>query len=123
MCIRDRQTDTDFLAGITGIPLVEQITDCGEALAVSPVAVYAIISVSYTHLIEREFDGRGYGDFKLAVGEVVADGLASLHAEYDRLIADKAYWEQVMKIGAESASRIAVRTMRKVYKKIGFVQL
>ena len=66
---------------------------------------------------------RGYGDFKLAVGEVVADGLASLHAEYDRLIADKAYLEQVMKIGAESASRIAVRTMRKVYKKIGFVQL
>ena len=87
------------------------------------MSIYSCFTGKSFDEIEREFDGRGYGDFKLAVGEVVADGLASLHAEYDRLIADKAYLEQVMKIGAESASRIAVRTMRKVYKKIGFVQL
>ena len=48
------QTDTDFLAGITGIPLVEQITDCGEALAVSPVAVYAIIYSDKADIITRK---------------------------------------------------------------------
>lgn len=87
------------------------------------MSIYSCFTGKSFKEIERDFDGRGYGDFKFAVGEVVADGLASLHAEYDRLIADKAYLEQIMKTGAESASRIAVRTMRKVYKKIGFVQL
>ena len=71
--------------------------------------------------IEKEFDGRGYGDFKTAVGEAVADGLAPLHAEYDRLVADKPYLESVMKEGAERASRIAARTLSKVRKKVGFV--
>ena len=71
--------------------------------------------------IEREFDGRGYGDFKTAVGEVTADGLAPVRAEFDRLIADKAYLESVMKTGAERASAVARRTMSKVRRKIGFV--
>ncbi len=47
--------------------------------------------------IEAEFAGRGYGDFKLAVGEACADGLAGVRSEFDRLIADKAYLESVMK--------------------------
>ena len=38
--------------------------------------------------IEREFEGKGYGDFKLAVGEACADGLAPVRAEFDRLMAD-----------------------------------
>ena len=69
------------------------------------------------------FEGKGYGDFKLAVGEAVADALSPLQNEYARLIADKAYLEQIMREGAETASSIARKTMRKVYKKTGFVQL
>lgn len=87
------------------------------------MSIYSCVTGKSFDEIEREFDGRGYGDFKLAVGEATADALAPLHAEYDRLIADKAYLEQVMRDGADAASRIAVRTMRKVYKKTGFVQL
>jgi tryptophanyl-tRNA synthetase len=71
--------------------------------------------------IEAEFDGRGYGDFKLAVGEACADGLAGVRSEFDRLIADKAYLESVMKEGADEASYYARRMMSKVRRKIGFV--
>ena len=71
--------------------------------------------------IEREFSGKGYGDFKLAVGEATADGLSHVREEFARLIADKAHLEAVMKSGAEDASYFAHKTMRKVRKKIGFV--
>ena len=71
--------------------------------------------------IEREFEGRGYGDFKSAVGEVCADGLAPVRCEFDRIIKDKAYLESVMKAGAEEAASYARRTMSKVRRKIGFV--
>ena len=71
--------------------------------------------------IESEFAGRGYGDFKLAVGEACADGLAGVRGEFDRLIADKAYLESVMKAGADEASYYARKIMSKVRRKIGFV--
>ena len=71
--------------------------------------------------IEREFDGKGYGDFKLAVGEACADGLKDVREEFARLIADKAHLEAVMKAGAEEAYGYARRTMSKVRRKIGFV--
>ena len=71
--------------------------------------------------IEREFDGKGYGDFKLAVGEACADGLKDVRDEFARLMQDKAYLEAVMKKGAEEAYGYARRTMSKVRRKIGFV--
>ena len=71
--------------------------------------------------IEREFEGRGYGDFKLAVGEACADGLSGVRAEFDRLIKDKAFLESVMKSGADEASYYARKIMSKVRRKIGFV--
>lgn len=69
---------------------------------------------------EKEFAGKGYGDFKMAVGEAVADALAPIQAEKARLLADKAYLNGVMKQGAESAFRIARKTLSKVYRKVGF---
>ena len=71
--------------------------------------------------IEREFDGKGYGDFKLAVGEACADGLAPVRERFSRLMADKAYLESVMKNGAERAHSVAYKMMSKVKRKIGFV--
>lgn len=73
--------------------------------------------------IEREFDGRGYGEFKLAVGEVTADALAPLRERFDALMKDKAYLEGVMRSGAADASKIAAKTVAKVHKKLGFVGL
>ena len=71
--------------------------------------------------IEREFDGRGYGDFKLAVGEACADGLAPIRSEFARLMADKAHLESVMQAGADEARYYTSRTISKVKRKIGFV--
>lgn len=72
---------------------------------------------------EKEFEGKGYGDFKLAVGEACADALAPVRSEFERLIADKAYLEGIMKTNAEQAYRIARKTLSKVQKKVGFIQV
>jgi tryptophanyl-tRNA synthetase len=73
--------------------------------------------------IEKEFEGQGYGVFKPAVGEAVVDCLTPIREEAKRLIADKAYLDNVYKEGAQKASYIANKTLRKVYKKVGFYQL
>ena len=72
--------------------------------------------------IEREFAGQGYGAFKPAVGEAVVELLRPIREEAERLLKDKAYLEGVYRNGAERAAAVADRTVRKVYKKVGFVQ-
>ena len=71
--------------------------------------------------IEAEFKGKGYGDFKLAVGEAVADSLAPLQSEYKRISSDKSYIEDCMKKGAEKAYKFSRKTLSKVQKKVGFI--
>lgn len=73
--------------------------------------------------IEAEFAGRGYGELKTAVGEAVAAGLAPIQAEYTRILADKAYVDGVLREGAARAEQLAARTLAKVYRKVGFLQL
>ena len=68
---------------------------------------------------EKEFEGKGYGDFKLAVGETVADVLAPIQAEQKRLLADKAYLSGILTRGAQSAAYAARKTLSKVQRKIG----
>lgn len=83
--------------------------------------IYACFTGKSHEQIEAEFEGKGYGDFKLAVGETVADSLAPVQAKFNELMSDKAYLESIMKNGAEEAARRSLKTMRKVYKKLGFV--
>lgn len=73
--------------------------------------------------IEKEFDGKGYGDFKAAVAQAVAAELAPVRDEFNRLIADKSYLNACMEAGAQKAARVANRTLRKVMKRVGFYQL
>lgn len=86
------------------------------------IAIYTAFTGKTIEETEREFAGKGYGDFKLAVGEAVADALAPVQAEKARLCKDKGYLNQGMKEGAEAASRIARKTLSKVYRKVGFYQ-
>ena len=72
--------------------------------------------------IEAEFDGKGYGAFKPAVGEAVVELLRPIREEAEHILRDKAYLEGIYRDGAERASRVAERTLRKVYKKVGLVQ-
>ena len=85
------------------------------------MSIYRAFTGKTFEEIENEFKGKGYGDFKCAVGEACADGLAPVRDEFARLIADKAYLESIMKSGAEEAHYHALRTMSKVKRKIGFV--
>ena len=70
---------------------------------------------------EKEFVGYGYGDFKVKVGQAVADVIEPIRQEKNRLLANKDYLDDVMKDGAERAERLAYRTLNKVYKKVGLV--
>ena len=84
--------------------------------------IYSVATGKSFADIETEFAGRGYGDFKAAVGDAVIELLRPVREEAERLIKDKAYLESVYRAGAERAERTAMRTLRKVYKKVGFVQ-
>ena len=85
------------------------------------MSIYSACTGKTFEEIEREFDGLGYGAFKPAVGEAVVEMLRPIREEAQRLMKDKAYLESVYREGAEKAERIANKTLRKVYKKVGFV--
>lgn len=72
--------------------------------------------------IERDFEGKGYGDFKLAVGEAVVELLRPVQAQFGDLMKNKDYLESVYTEGAQQALRISRRTLDKVFRKVGFVK-
>ena len=85
------------------------------------MSIYSACTGKTFEEIEREFDGQGYGAFKPAVGDAVVEMLRPIREEAQRLMKDKAYLESVYRTGAEKAEYIANKTLRKVYKKVGFV--
>lgn len=85
--------------------------------------IYSAVTGKSLEAIEDEFTGKGYGDFKTAVGEAVALELKPIQERFAELMKDKAQLENLMKIGAERASHIAGRTLGKAMKKLGFVML
>lgn len=87
------------------------------------MTIYSCFTGKTLGEIEKEFEGRGYGEFKLAVGEVCADALSPVQTKFNELLSDKAALEAQMKKGAEEASYYARRTLGKVQKKLGFVKL
>ena len=87
------------------------------------MCIYNVFTGKSLDEIAAEFSGKGYGDFKQAVGEAVADALAPIQGEYSRILADTAYVDGVLKEGAQGASRLADRMVQKVYKKVGLLSL
>ena len=85
------------------------------------MTIYSSVTGKSFDEITSEFAGKGYGDFKLAVGETVADHLAPIRSEFDRLIQDKAYLKKCYTEGAEKAQRYSQRIVSKAYHKVGFV--
>lgn len=85
------------------------------------IGIYSCVTGKTPEEIEREFEGKGYGEFKLAVGEAVADELAPIKENYEKIIADKAEIERIFSLGDERAERIARKTYFKAMKKVGFV--
>ena len=86
------------------------------------MSIYSSVTGRSFEEIEREFEGQGYGRFKPAVGDAVIEALRPIRENAERMIADKAYLQQVYTEGAQKASYVARKTLRKVYKRVGFVE-
>lgn len=87
------------------------------------MTIYSVMTGKTYEEIEREFDGKGYGDFKLAVGETVAGGLKPIQDKFYELSNDKAYVDSIIRTNAEKANYYARKTLRKVQKKVGFPEM
>ena len=85
------------------------------------MTIYSAVTGKDYKAIEAEFAGKGYGDFKIAVGEAVADHLEPVRTEFARLSADKEYLKKCYTEGAQQAMRYSSRIVSKVYHKVGFV--
>ncbi len=105
------------------------VTDSDNKIIFSPekpgisnlLSIYTAFANKTIEEAEREFEGVGYGEFKLAVGKAVCDVIEPIRQEKNKLLGDKAYLDEVLKSGAERAERLAYRTLGKVYKKVGLV--
>ena len=84
--------------------------------------IYSALSGDSIKDIESRFEGKMYSEFKKDLAEVVVESLSPIQNKYNELINDKAYLTEVLSEGAEKASRIAFKTIRKVYKKSGLIQ-
>ena len=84
--------------------------------------IYSAVTGLNYEQIECDFAGKGYGVFKPAVGDAVIETLRPIREESSRMIAEKEYLRSVYTEGAQRASSVARRTLRKVYKRVGFVE-
>lgn len=85
------------------------------------MTIYSAVTGKEFDAIESEFAGKGYGDFKTAVGEAVVAELEPVQKKYKEYMADKAYLQEQWTKGAEIAQRVSQRTLDKAMKKIGFL--
>lgn len=106
------------------------VTDSGSEVIITDdkpgvknlAMLYQVATGKSFEAIEAEFAGKGYGDFKSTVADAVAEFINPIRTRYEEISKDKQYLESVLKKGAENARRRAFSTLRKVYKKLGFVQ-
>ena len=106
------------------------VTDCETAVRFDKenkpgisnlLTIYCAATGKTIEQAEAEFADQGYGVFKPAVGEAVVELVRPIREKTEQLLGDKAYLESIYKEGAERASYLANKTLRKVYKKVGFV--
>ena len=105
--VTDSDSEIRFAEGKDGINNLLTIYSCATGKTIEEA--------------EKEFAGKGYGDFKLAVGETVADYLEPVRTEFARLMEDKAYLKECWTDGAQRAFRLSNKVLSKAYRKIGFV--
>lgn len=84
------------------------------------LTIYSSVTGITIEQAEAEFADKGYGEFKKAVGETVADSLDPIQKKFRELLSDKAYLDGIIKQNAEKANCMAQKTLLKVKKKVGF---
>lgn len=83
------------------------------------LTIYSVLADLEMNEVEKKFRDKGYGEFKLAVGELVAETLKPVQDKYNQLSRDKKYLQEICDQGAKKASSIAQKTLKSVYEKIG----
>lgn len=83
--------------------------------------IYSAFTNEDVDKIVARYDGKGYGIFKDELAEIIVEGLRPIQERYNELIVNKDYLQSVYKLGAEKAELRSMKTLRKVYKKIGFI--
>jgi tryptophanyl-tRNA synthetase len=86
------------------------------------ISIYSKLDNKSVEEIEAMYEGKGYGDFKADVAEVIVENLRPIREKYDDLLKNKDYLETVYAQGAQKAEKTARKTLRKVYKKVGFIE-
>lgn len=85
------------------------------------LTIFSAVTGRDIESIVKDYEGKGYGDFKGDLAEAVVEHIRPIRERYDALSGDKAYLENIYKVGAERAGYIANKTLKKVYKKVGFL--
>lgn len=85
--------------------------------------IYSCATGKDFHDIEREFEGKGYGDFKMGVGEAVADTLVPIQENFKRLQSDKGYIKEIVEKSTMKTARVANKTLSKVKRKVGLFEI
>jgi tryptophanyl-tRNA synthetase len=85
------------------------------------MTIFSAVTGDSFEKIERDFAGKGYGEFKLAVGEAVSEALRPVRENFARLMQDKEYLKKCYSEGAQKALSISQKTLSKAYRKVGFV--
>jgi tryptophanyl-tRNA synthetase len=103
------------------------VTDSGREVVAAPdkpaltnlLTIFSLVEGTPVEELENRYAGKGYGDFKTDLGEVVAERLAPIRARYEELLSDRAELERLLGRGAAAAAAVADETMRTVREKVG----
>ncbi|WP_442929141.1 tryptophan--tRNA ligase [Modestobacter sp. VKM Ac-2983] len=115
---------------VTAKRIRSAVTDTGREVVADPVgkpgvtnllAIHSALSGQSVAQLEEHFAGRGYGDLKKEVAEVVTDALAPVQQRTAELLADPAELERVLAAGAARARAVAAPTLATVYERVGFL--
>ena len=104
------------------------VTDSGSEIKSGPeklgitnlLSIHSSLSGISIPELEEHFSGKGYGELKSELIEIVSDSLRPVREKYKELIQDKTFLKQVLSRGAESAQKRAYKIIGKVYRKVGF---
>ncbi len=124
ICLLDKPEDImrSFKRAVTDSDTVVRFDTENKKGISNLMTIYSVATGKSFEAIEAEFEGRGYGDFKLTVGESVVEMLRPVREQAEELLKNRDYLEKIYADGAMKASYLARKTLDKVYRKVGFVK-
>jgi tryptophanyl-tRNA synthetase len=115
---------------VTAKKIRSAVTDTGREVVYDPeskpgvsnlLAIFSELSGRSIPALEEQFAGRGYGDLKKELADVVADFVAPVRQRTLDLLDDQAELERILAAGAERAREVARQTVATVYERVGFL--